>query len=172
MRENALSYNEVLSYFGEQKITDRYKYMYDKMEEYIRVRGLEEKLYIQECILQQVVMDYFVDLYRVKEFHKLDRANLTKILSYEAYWILRRKPIQMKENVTDSKLVFSNEGFVTTFLAHECLLPLEGEPMTQEEEKQFLAFLRHLNYHLKYRNIDKQDLEAMFYAYQTGRIVG
>lgn len=172
MRENAFSYDEVLNYFGDHKVTDRYKYMYDKMEEYIRVRGLEEKLYIQESILQQVVMDYFVDLYRVKEFHKLDRADLTKIVSYEAYWILRRKPIQIREGVTDTKLVFANEGFITTFLAHEFLLPMDGEPMTTEEEKHFLAFLRHLNYHLKYRNIDKQDLEAMFYAYQTGMILG
>lgn len=172
MRENALNYGEVLNYFGEQKVTDRYKYMYDKMTEYIRVRGLEDKLYVQECILQQVVMDYFVDLYRVKEFHKLDRANINKILSYESYWILRRKPLQMKEGVLDNKLVFANEGFVTTFLAHEFLLPMEAEPMTSQEEKQFLAFLRHLNYHLKYRNIDKQDLEAMFYAYQTGRLLG
>lgn len=172
MRENALSYSEILNYFGEYKVTDRYKYMHDKMEEYIRVRGLEEKLYIHESILQQVVMDYFVDLFRVKEFHKLDRANIMKILSYESYWILRRKPIQIRDGALDTKLVFANEGFVTTFLAHEFLLPMEGEPMTHEEEKQFLAFLRHLNYHLKYRNVDKQDLEAMFYAYQTGRMLG
>lgn len=172
MQKNALSYTEVLNYFGENKVTDRYKYMYDKMTEYIRVRGLEDKLYIQECILQQAIMDYFVDLYRVKEFHKLDKTNITKILAYEAYWIVRRKPIQMKENVLENKLVFANEGFVTTFLAHECLLPLGGEPMTQEEEEQFLGFLRHLNYHLKYRVVDKQGLEAMFLAYQTGQSLG
>lgn len=172
MQENALSYNEILNYFGEQKVADRYKFLYDKMDEYIRVRGLEEKLYIHESILQQVVMDYFVDIYRLKEFHKLDKANVTKILAYESYWILRRKPIQLDGRESDSKLVFANEGFVTTFLAHEFLIPFEDEPMTQEEEDQFLSFLRHLNYHLKYRGVDKQDLEAMFYAYQTGRILG
>lgn len=172
MQENALSYSEILNYFGEQKVTDRYRYMYDKMAEYIRVRGLEDKLYIQECILQQVVMDYFVDLHRVKEFHKLDKANQTKILAYETYWITRRKPIQMRETVLDNRLVFANEGFVTTFLAHEFLLPLEGEPMSPEEEKQILGFLRHLNYHLKYRSVDKQAMEAIFNAYQTGRILG
>jgi hypothetical protein len=172
MEENTLSYSEVLNYFGETKITDRYKFLYDKMQEYIHVRGLEDKLYIQENILQQVVMDYFTDIYRLKEFHKLSRANITKIVSYESYWILRRKPLQVMQGEQEYKLVFANEGFVTTFLAHEFLIPKESEPMTKEEEEQFLAYLRHLNYHLKYRNIDKQDLEAMLFAYQTGRMLG
>lgn len=172
MLGNMLSYDDVVHYFGSDKVADRYKFLYDKMSEYIRVRGLEDQLYIQEMVLQQVVMDYFVDIYRLKEFHKLNKANITKILAYEAYWILRRKPLQAVAEARDGKLVFANEGFVTTFLAHEFLFPGEAEPLTQEEEKLFLDFLRHLNYHLKYRNIDKQDLEAMLYSYQTGRILG
>ena len=171
MQENALSYSEIVSYFGDQKITDRYKFLYDKMTEYIRVRGLEGNMHVQENILQQVVMDYFVDIYRLKEFHKLDKANITKILAYESYWILRRKPIQISAGALDTKTIFANEGFVTTFLAHEFLMPQDGEPMTQEEEAQFLSYLRHLNYHLKYRNLDKQDMEAMLFSYETGRLL-
>lgn len=171
MSENSLSYREIVNYFGEVKVTDRYKFLYDKMKEYIRVRGLEDKLFIQEGILQQMVMDYFVDIYRLKEFHKLDKANITKILSYEAYWILRRKPIQVAPGQTEYRLVYANEGFVTTFLVHEFLIPGESEPMTKEEEEQFFSLLRQLNYHLKYRNLDKQDLELLLLAYQTGKMM-
>lgn len=172
MRENALSYGEIVEYFGETKITDRYRFLYDKMLEYITVRNQKEKLFICEPILQQVVMDYFADIYRLKEFHKIDKANITKILAYEAYWILRRKPLQIRPEVWDSKLAFCNEGFITTFLAHELLIPEETEPMSTEEEKRFLKYLQHLNYHLKYRQMDKQGLEAMLYSYETGRMMG
>lgn len=168
MRENCLSYSDIVSYFGDEKIADRYKYLYDKMTEYIRIRGLEEKLIIHEGILQQAVMDYFVDIYRMKEFHKVDRAGMSKILAYEAYWILRRKPIQLCVDAMDDRLVFANEGFVTTLLAHDFFITMSGEKISQEQEERMIAFLRHLNYHLKYRTLDKQNLEIMLMAYRTG----
>lgn len=41
--------------------------------------------------------------------------------------------------------------------------------MNPEEEETLLEFLRHLNYHLKYRSVDKQSLELMLYSYRTGQ---
>lgn len=169
MRENCLSYSDVIDYFGETKIADRYKYLYDHMQEYIKARNLEEKLSVHEGILQQVIMDYFVDIYRLKEFHKIDNVDMPKILAYEAYWILRRKPLQIASGELNSRLVFANEGFVTTLFAHEFLLPDAREPMNPDEEETLLEYLRHLNYHLKYRAVDKQALELMLYAYRTGQ---
>lgn len=169
MRENCLSYNEIVDYFGEKTLTDRYRFIHDKLQEYIGARGLEESLYIHEGILQQAVMDYFVDIYRLKEFHKIDKVDIAKIMAYQIYWLLRRKPLQAAPNCPDSKLVFANEGFATTLIAHECLIPATDEPMSQEEEEYLLEYLRHLNYHFKYRNLDKQDLELMIYAFQTGK---
>lgn len=172
MQENSLSYNEMVDYFGESKITDRYKFLYDKMLEYVTVRNQKDRLFICEPVLQQAVMDYFVDMYRLKEFHKIDKATKIKILAYEAYWIIRRKPLQIRPGVEDGKLAFANEGFITTFLAHEFLIPEEAEPMSQEEEERFLKYLQHINYHLKYRNADKQSIEAMLYSYETGKMMG
>lgn len=168
MRENCLSYSEIVNYFGDTKISDRYKFLYDKMVEYIHVRELEDKLFIHEGILQQAIMDYFVDIYRIKEFHKIDCADMNKILAYEAYWILRRKPIQPKESALDDRLVFANEGFVTTLLAHEFLIPSSEEPLSRDEEAKLLEYLRRLNYHLKYRNVDKQSLELLLLSFKTG----
>ncbi len=169
MRENCLSYSEIVNYFGNEEVAERYKFLYDKMAAYIRARELEEQLMIHEGVLQQAVMDFFVDIYRMKEFHKIDRADTTKIIAYESYWILRRKPLQACAGAMDAKLVFANEGFITTLIAHELLLGTGEEPLSQDEEENLLEFLRHLNYHLKYRSCDKQNLELMLYAYQTGR---
>lgn len=171
MQQDMLSYDAIVSYFGEQTIGDRYKYLYDKMQEYINERGKQDVLYIHEDILHQVVIDYFADIYRLKEFHKITHVNIIKIVSYEVYWLLRRKPIQMKVVPMESKEVFANEGFLTTFIAHECLAPEETEPMNKEQEDAFFKYLKHIYYHLKYRNVDKQNLEIMLYSFETGRFI-
>ncbi len=40
-------------------------------------------------------------------------------------------------------------------------MPEEAEPLGQEKEDIFLKYLSHLNYYLKYRNVDKQSMETM-----------
>ncbi|MDO4328522.1 MAG: hypothetical protein Q4C66_04200 [Lachnospiraceae bacterium] len=171
MQENALSYDTVVNYFGTETIQERFKYLYDKMQEYINERSQQGKLVVNEDILQQLVMDYFTDVYRLKEFHKIEHINITKIVAYEVFWILRRKPLQIQSESSDSKLVFANEGFATTFIAHELLVPEETEPLSSDKEAEFLKFLQHINYHLKYRNVDKQCLEVMLYSFEVGKFI-
>lgn len=169
MQETMLSYDAIMNYFGEEVVADRYKYLYDKMQEYINTRGMQDKLAVCEDILHQVVMDYFTDVYRLKEFHKINNINMIKIVAYEVYWILKRKPIQIKGTEVNTKVVFANEGFATTFIAHEYLVPEETQPLSKEKEEAFLKYLQHLNYHLKYRPIDKQNLEVILYSFEMGK---
>lgn len=171
MQETMLSYDTIVDYFGEGTIVDRYKYLNDKMQEYINARELTDSLIVNQDILHQIVMDYFADVYRLKEFHKIENINMTKIVAYEVYWILRRKPIQINSTVGNAKIVFANEGFLTTFIAHEYLTPEEMEPLGKEKEDAFLKYLQHINYHLKYRGVDKQCLEAMLYSFEIGKYI-
>lgn len=167
-----LSYNELVSHFGEETIQDRYKFLYDKMSEYIQARNIEDLVVINEDILQQMVMDYFADIYRLKSFHNIDKVNITKIVAYEVYWLLRRKPIQLiNYSNNNSKLTFVNEGFLTTFIAHECLEPRATAPMSSAQEDDFMNYLKHVNYCLKYRYIDKQWLETVLYSLEIGKII-
>lgn len=169
MQETSLSYDEIVAHFGRDTIEDRYKYLYDKMQEYINEIKQTDVLYINTTLLQQTIMDYFVDIYRLKTFHKIEHVNITKIVAYEIYWILRRKPIQLKETGT---ITFPNESFLTIFVAHELLVPEETEPWSQHQEDIFLKYLSHFNYHLKYRNVDKQCLEAMLFSFETAKNMG
>lgn len=171
MQETQLSYDGVVSYFGKETISDRYRYLYDKMNEYISARKLEDSLAINKAVLQQAVMDYFTDVYRLKTFHKIENINMTKIVAYEVYWLLRRKPIHIQCEEAGSKQVFANEGFATTFIAHEFLIPEETEPLGAEKEEAFLKYLQHINYCFKYRNIDKQNLETILYSFETGKYI-
>ena len=145
------------------------KYLYDKIQKYIDERSIQDEVCINADILGQVVMDYFTDIYRLKQFHGIEHVNITKIISYEVFWILRRKPIQIKTETTDDKLKFVNEGFLTTFIGHELLLPDEKIPLSKTKETYYLNYLKHIYYHLKYRNVDKQCLELMMFSFETGK---
>lgn len=178
MLKNVLSYNEILEYFSEETIRDRYRFLYDKLQTYIDDRHLSDRLIVDEHILQQALMDYFADVHRLKEFHKIEHVNKTKIVAYEVHWLLRRKPLQVvamdqTEDVQfkamDQKIVFANEGFAVTLIANELLMPKETIPLTPEKEEAFLTFLEHIYYYLKYRNVDKQCLETILYAYDVGK---
>ena len=166
MQETSLSYDEIVAYFGKETIEDRYKFLYDKMQDYIDATKQNDGLYVNKSLLQQAILDYFVDIYRLMIFHKIEHINITKIVAYEVFWILRRKPIQMKEA---GNVVFPNEGFLTIFVAHELLAPEETEPLSKKQEDIFLKYLSHFNYHLKYRNVDKQNLEIMLLSFETAR---
>lgn len=169
MTSNLAKYDMIVKEYSEEVISDRYRYLYDKMKKYIEERKCQDILVINEGLLQQAVMDYFTDVYRLKEFHKIDHINMTKIVAYEVHWLLKRKPIQLPGYVQESKYVYANEGFLTTFIAHELLTPEEKSLLSEQEKQDFLKLLRHINYHLKYRSIDKQTLELMFLSFETGR---
>ncbi len=171
MQETLLNYDAIVDYFTIETIKDRYKYLYEKMQEYIKARKMEDSLMISEDLLQQAIMDYFTDVYRLKVFHKIENINMSKIVAYEVYWLLRRKPIQISSVSASMKKVFANEGFATTFIAHEYLIPKETETLNEEKQEAFLKYLRHINYHLKYRCIDKQCLEIMLLSFEAGKYI-
>lgn len=174
MAETISNYKEIVAHFTEETIVDRYRFLHDKLQEYIKERNQQDNLKIDEDILHQTVMDYFADIYRLKIFHNIEHINKSKILSYEIYWILRRKPIQVqakddRSGDANRHLIFANEGFAVTLLASEFLMPKEQIPMTQEREAMFLELLDQLYYHFKYRLIDKQNLEVILYAFEVGK---
>ena len=157
----------ILEEFGDLKVKQRYEFLHEKIQSYIKAKKLEEQVYINTELLQQAVLDYFTDIYRLKKFHGIDKVNVTKIISYEVYWLLRRKPIQIKSNSAND-LKFVNENFLTVFLAHEFLFS-DTEVATDEGEKIFFDYLKHISYHLKYRTVEKQNIEIMLLSFETGK---
>lgn len=166
--DNAVTYSKVLDHFGQEKIDDRYKFIYSKLERYIEAKELSDCVRIDEDLLQQVIRDYFTDIYRLKVFHGIIHVNITKIIAYQIYWFLKRKPLQII--TSDKELSFINENFATIFIAHEFLYE-DKEFMTETGEDKLMAFLEHLSYHFKYRTVDKQNIELMLFAFETGKQV-
>ena len=92
-----LDNNFLIEEFGKLKIQERYCFVFELLDEFIKSSGFTDDLVISSPILNQVITDYFTDIYRLKAFHKdIKLVNEIKIYSYLAYWICRRKPIQIK----------------------------------------------------------------------------
>lgn len=165
-----LDYKYLLDEFGEEKIASRYKTIYSYLEDYIKRHEMTEKVRISEGLLSQMILDYFVDIYRLKEFHAIDKINTTKIHAYSAYWLLKRKPIQV---ITDDdslpELTFVNERFVCGYLMR-FLTGLDYNIAILKEKKQdYVEFIDNLMYFCQYRVNTPQMLETMLSSFQAGR---
>ena len=110
--DNAKDYKYIISEFGEDVIKGRANWLKELMDAYIRQESLEDKVYISETIFTHVIIDYFADIERLKKFHNIKKTNVIKIYSYLVHWILRHKPIQIQEKITEEfEFTFVNEKF-------------------------------------------------------------
>lgn len=109
-KQKSYDYSELLESFGKQKVEQRYTTLYEYIEAFIERSNYMNQVNIADSVLNQAVIDYFEDIRRLKEFHLIETVNSLKIHAYTAYWILRRKPLQIiKDDVKDVELAFVNE---------------------------------------------------------------
>lgn len=168
MTENSgFSYKDVLTEFGEEKVAQRYDNILDQMNAFIQRNKWENKVTICSAALNQFVIDYFTDIYRLKKFHKIDLANYIKITAYTAYWLVRRKPLQVIEDDPESvELAFCNENFTLSYILRFLQKPSSNCPTNNEKYRDFV---KTLSYSLRYRVLTPQMIELMISGYLAGR---
>lgn len=169
MKNKSYDYSEILADFGKEKIEKRYETLYEYLETFIKRHKYEGKVEIAKSVLNQAVVDYFADIHRLKNFHHIETINHLKIHAYTAYWILRRKPLQIiEDDQEDIERAFVNEKFVSSYL----LQYMRGEKtniiIIESERLSYLEFVKNLEYFLRYRFVTPQMLETMLEAYQAG----
>jgi len=142
----------------------RLEFLYRKMIHFIESSGVKDELRIDKTLTEQVMLDYFSDIRRLKAFHGIEHENVAKIDGYLCYWILKRKPIQIIGDV-DVNNMMVNEHFVCNLLTYACLSEV-SEP-TKYKEDVLIEFRKHLFYHLRFRKVDQQNLELMIFAFQS-----
>lgn len=168
-KTKSYDYSDVLSDFGKEKIEQRYQILYEYLATFIKRYKYEGKVDIAASVLNQAVIDYFADIHRLKNFHHIEAVNYLKIHAYTAYWVLRRKPLQIiKDDPQDVELAFVNERFVASYI----LQYLRGENtdtiIIESERLTYFEFVKNLEYYLRYRTVTPQMLETMLEAYQAG----
>jgi hypothetical protein len=163
-------YQFLLQYFPGNIISMRLKALWVDTYNVIKSFGLVNKLRIDEESFHNIILDYFTDIVRLKDFQDIKRTNVDKIYGYELFWFLRRHPIQLLEN--DPNLYDINEKialnvFIPRILA-ESGLPYEPKNQATEFQKRLNKFIDLLFYNFKYRTYTQQSLELMIEAFLCG----
>ena len=168
-KEKSYDYSNILSAFGKDKIEQRYNTLYEYLSAFIKRKKYEDKVNIAESVLNQAVIDYFADIHRLKNFHHIEAINYLKIHAYTAYWILRRKPLQIiNDDAQDVELAFVNERFVSSYLLQYLRGEYTAVIITENERLAYFEFVKNLEYFLRYRVVTPQMLETMLEAFQAG----
>ena len=159
------NYDDIIEAIGEDRIKERLtaiKKIYIEFLENIKKNNTE--ILLNERILMHVILDYFTDITRFKQFHNIERVNKDKIISYEISWFLRRKPIQV---LVDDKeeLVYINEKFALGLLVNHLT---EGRIDDFSKSKLLKNYCNVLLYYLKYRNCDPKVLEMLIMSFKVG----
>lgn len=138
-----------------------------RMQKAIESLGLEDIIWIDEDRLGKAVIDYFEDIDRLKEFEGIERISVSKIYAYEAYWVIKRKPLCARENVAaDGRLTFINEIVCAGILITLMYCEVNQKPPTSDENVS--RFYDLLLYNLKYRDFTQKTLELMIEAFFLG----
>lgn len=167
------SCEDLVKYFGEAKFEERYNSTLKMMESFIKLNNLSEKVVVDRMILANVIIDYFSDVKRLKEFHKdIKKINSEKVISYMSYWILHRKPIQIVSNAAslDKDLITINERFVLQYILNYLSERECGSHILLRNNIGLQNFSGILLYYLVYRKIDAQSLEMILTAFMAGQI--
>ncbi|MCL2628220.1 MAG: hypothetical protein FWD44_05955 [Oscillospiraceae bacterium] len=159
---NESLYKDLCKKFGDTKLPQRTAYLYHKMNAFIEAAKVDDIAFVDLRILAHVVFDYFCDISRLKDFHIIEKINKSKITSYTAFWVARRKPIQIVKGKHDDSVSFINEAFVTTYIVDELSNSITTNKTDEHLKEQIL-------YHLKYRQFDAQTLELMINSHLLGK---
>jgi hypothetical protein len=136
------------------------------MNEFIEYHKLDNKVTINRRMLVEAIHDYFVDTDRTKNFHNIEHTNTEKVYAYIAYWLLRRKPIQVIEKFNGCE--FINEIFITLCIASSIATEKKITKDQKVHNPSFKVFKELLFNNLKYRHVSQQSLELMVEAFFCG----
>lgn len=162
------TYGFIVDYFEEEKIKSRYVWLYSLMQDYIDVEKLEGLVRISEDILNHVIIDYYVDIYRLKEFQDIETTHDSKVYAYLVSWLLRHKPIQILADDME-KVVFINERFATELLRSYLFRNPKNIPILSAQKEAVDNFLETLLYYFKYRDYSAKSIEMLILSFEAGR---
>lgn len=173
LRFEYVSCEDIVEFFGNDKIQRRFDSIYEAMEIFLEQNNLQDKVVINKMLLSTAVIDYFNDIKRIKDFHiQIEKTNSEKVIAYTSYWLLRRNPLQVSDGdaIKDRRLATLNERFVLQYICNylsvrEC----DGHIFTRSNAG-LKNFSKLLLYYLVYRLYNAQSLEMIISAFMAGQI--
>ena len=164
------TYMNIIQGTDEVVVRDRFNSLLERMGVFIAENDLAGRVKISETILEQVVVAYFDDVNRLKDFHGIELVAETKIHAYTAFWLLRKKPLQIIEDFAQCEAI--NEKFVTIYLVDFMLREKYDVVLSGPSKEQYEEFVKTINYCFKYRRFDAQSIELVLLSFLAGVAVG
>ena len=165
------NYRELIDEVGVDKFRERFEELQKTAMEFIEMAGFSETAYCNERILMQVILDYFMDVMRLKEFHSIERIRTEKLFAYTISWIVRRKPIQFRDYSEEERDIFINERFAAYLLINECLMCGTKHFVQEAYAEKLVEYTEMLLYYFKYRQCDPKTLELLIESFKMGGLV-
>jgi hypothetical protein len=170
--------NDIIDIFGKDKIEQRWNTLYTQLDEFLEINGLSSAATVNKFILANAILDYFYDIKRLIDFHGIEKINSQKMIAYTAYWLLYRKPIQIKEQqpedeqINIKELATLNERFVLQYILNHLSISERGSHILDRSltSKGLENFSAMMLYYLEYRLRDAQSLEMIIASFFAGQI--
>ena len=162
-----IKYDDLVKEFTIEKLEERFVTLLTASTEFINKMGYAESVKVEEITLLCTILDYYSDISRLKAFHNITHVHETKVISYEAYWLLKRKPFQVLNN--DINVLYINEKFVLSRIIH-CICQDNNESVLTLNNEKLSFFTDTLFYFLKYRSLDAQTIELLILSFNAGMI--
>lgn len=151
------SYEFLLEHYELSVIQERVLYWHAACKAEIDRLGIQDIAVINTDALLRMILCYYSDIVRLKEYHGIAHVSEYKKYAFGAFWFLRLHPVNLIDPNADSKYTYINEKIVLQVFASEFLANKFNEQRVKE-------YLIHLFYHLKYRTYTGRALELTLNA--------
>lgn len=145
-----------------------YDWIHQMMRDFIKRFEYETKVIISRDILDHVIVDYFVDIDRLKEFSNIKQIHHSKIYAYLSFWLLRHKPLQVIVECDAPEASFVNENFVCYMLRSYFFAGSEVYSIVEDKKEDVDSFIDNLLYYFQYRDYSAKGIEIMILAFRAG----
>lgn len=159
-------YQFLLSYFPDNIIFFRFKTLLSNTIAILKKRNITDKVRIDLESFKMMILDYFTDIARLKDFQDIEHTNVQKIYGYQLYWFLRRHPIQIIQEFPKN-FDINEKVAIALFLPR--ILKEAGIDQNKPSGTAAKNFINLLFYNMKYRTYTPQSLELMIEAFLVGR---
>ena len=163
------NYQYLVKRFGKEHISSGYDWVYGLMNDFIEAEQITDDVIVSTDILDHVIVDYYVDIDRLKDFQKIDNVHESKIYAYLSFWLLRHKPMQVIKHENADRISFVNEEFVCCLLRSYLFSEPENVPILNNKKEVVDNFIGTLLYYFKYRDYSAKSIEMIILAFAAGR---
>ena len=163
------NYQYLVKRFGKDHISSCYDWVYGLMNDFIEAEQITDDVIVSTDILDHVIVDYYVDIDRLKDFQKIDNVHESKIYAYLSFWLLRHKPMQVIKHENADGISFVNEEFVCCLLRSYLFSEPENVPILNNKKEVVDNFIGTLLYYFKYIDYSAKSIEMIILEFAAGR---